>query len=366
LKRICKVCHSGNIEMIYSQGSLPVLQNRSYKAKEEARLALCADVDLALCMDCGFIFNASFQADRVVYDTSYNNNQSASQVFQDHLLEVAELLKRKGVLGQKIVEIGCGKGDFLRLLRQQGVKITGFDPTFEGYDKDVIKDYFSGKYAGELNADLIILRHVLEHIEEPFQFLTSVAEANQYQGGVYIEVPSFEWIVEHKAFWDIFPEHCNYFTNGFWGSIFSEYDHGFIFQGQYQYIFAQWGALRKVPQAPLKVKAPDLNGLKEFIYHYRHLVRARKDIIVWGAGAKGMTFVNLIDPDQQYISGLIDINKSKQGNFVGRTAHPIIGPEDIDSRAVSNVIIMNGVYKDEIRAALDGRKADLFVMGEGS
>ena len=43
----------------------------------------------------------------------------------------------------------------------------------------VIKEYYSEKYA-YLNAGLIVLRHTLEHIPKPFDFIKMIAKANNY------------------------------------------------------------------------------------------------------------------------------------------------------------------------------------------
>lgn len=113
-----------------------------------------------------------------------------------------------------------------------------------------------------------------------------------------------------------------------------------------------------------KVSAPDLSGLSGFIQWYCDFVKGHKDVLVWGAGAKGVTFANLIDPQRKYIAALVDINVHKQGRYIGGTGHPVIGPQDIGKNA-GEIIIMNGVYEKEIRTALNGTHANLHVMGEG-
>ena len=104
-----------------------------------------------------------------------------------------------------------GKGFFLNLLLDKGVDITGVDPTYEGDSERIIKDYYSDKYAN-LDAELIVLRHTLEHIPKPLEFIQMIAKANKYRGKIYIEIPTFDWIVANNSIEDIFYEHCNYFT----------------------------------------------------------------------------------------------------------------------------------------------------------
>lgn len=104
-------------------------------------------------------------------------------------------------------------------MKSNNLECVGFDPAYEGNDPAIIKDYFSEKY--KIDADVVILRHTLEHIANPYLFIQQIARTNNYKGHIFIEVPTFDWIVNKKAFWDIFYEHCNYFTQQTLGSIFS-------------------------------------------------------------------------------------------------------------------------------------------------
>lgn len=134
------------------------------------------------------------------YDDSYQNEQNYSQYFVDYLNEIVSYLIKNNFQDKKIVEIGCGKGWLTELLEKRGFKnIYGFDPAYEGVNPNITKDYFSEKYKS-INADLIILRHVLEHIENPYEFLQHIQNATSKDTKVLIEVPDFEWIVENWLF----------------------------------------------------------------------------------------------------------------------------------------------------------------------
>ena len=70
-----------------------------------------------------------------------------------------------------------------------------------------------------------------------------------------------------------------------------------------------------------------------------------------GAGAKGATFVNLVDPKREYISYLVDINPEKQERYVAKTGHSIISPKhiyDIKGKKIY-ILIMNDNYYKEIQ-----------------
>jgi hypothetical protein len=74
---------------------------------------------------------------------------------------------------------------------------------------------------------------------------------------------------------------------------------------------------------------------------------------IWGAGAKGATFCNVVDPDCEYIKCIVDITPEKQGKYIPGTGHPIVSPEFILSTNVETILLMNPNYHDENQRLLD-------------
>ena len=75
-------------------------------------------------------------------------------------------------------------------------------------------------------------------------------------------------------------------------------------------------------------------------------------LAIWGAGAKGATFANLIDPDCRRIDCVVDINPSKQGKFLPGTGHPIVDVRSLRPRGVTAAVLMNPNYRDECLSLL--------------
>jgi hypothetical protein len=75
-------------------------------------------------------------------------------------------------------------------------------------------------------------------------------------------------------------------------------------------------------------------------------------IVVWGAGAKGISFTQTLDPARDLIAALADINPGKQGRFIAVTGHPVVRPDDLPSLRPTHVVVMNPVYAREIELAM--------------
>jgi 2-polyprenyl-3-methyl-5-hydroxy-6-metoxy-1,4-benzoquinol methylase len=142
-----------------------------YNTKAEAVACLKGDVCLVEDQETGLIYNQTFCPDLVIYDTNYQNEQAVSQAFQRHLLSVAQIIQET-MGNQQLVEVGCGKGFFLEMLLERGVDIIGFDPTYEGANPRIKQSYF--ELHSTIEANGIIIRHVLEHIQDPFNFLMAL------------------------------------------------------------------------------------------------------------------------------------------------------------------------------------------------
>jgi len=104
----------------------------------------------------------------MIYDSNYNNEQSLSFQFRNHLNSVAEIIDK--YLGKaNIIEVGCGKGFFLEMLLKRGFGVTGFDSNYDGENPRVTKKYFEPSVMSTSRG--LVLRHVLEHIKNPVDFL---------------------------------------------------------------------------------------------------------------------------------------------------------------------------------------------------
>lgn len=335
--------------------SLPVLQNKVYPSPSSAMASPKGDMVLVQDDATGLVFNAAFDAGRVSYDADYQNEQAGSSVFRQHLDEVLSIIRRR-FPGFSLIEVGCGKGYFLDRLRRAGYEATGIDPAYEGDSPHVVKAPFSAALG--LSANGLVIRHVLEHIQNPVQFLKAIAHANGGRGSVYIEVPCFEWICARRAWFDIFYEHVNYFRAVDFQRMFGRiHEQGHVFGGQYLYVVADLASLRDPAdvRADRVVLPPDfLSGVDRC----KALARSTPGLkAIWGSSSKGVIFSHHLRMAGVDFDLAIDINPVKQDRYMAGTALKIVSPENALNMlpAGSLVFIMNSNYFDEIVAQSRGR-----------
>ena len=130
------------------------------------------------------------------------------------------------------------------MIEQSGYfKVKGYDASYDGNNKSIEKRYLNS--SDRIDADLVVLRHVLEHVPKPYDFL-AMLKTIFGQAKIYIEVPSYDWIVANKTFFDITYEHVNYFSQRALKQLFesSTTQHGLLFDDQYQYVISDlWNLL---------------------------------------------------------------------------------------------------------------------------
>ena len=331
--------------------NLPVLQNRVYNTQTEAMACVRGDIRLAQSPVHGIVSNTAFQPEKVIYDKNYQNEQGCSAIFTRHLNQVVSIIEKHGA-GKTILEVGCGKGTFTEMLHARNMPVTGIDPASEGNAPYVIREPFSPELG--LTGDVIVLRHVLEHIAHPFEFLKQVTTANGEKGLIYIEVPCLDWIMENHAWFDIVYEHVNYFRlpdfNRFFGKIIHS---GRFFGGQYIFVVAEiasFGLIDSVNSEAISAPSDFFSGLDDALDIIAQTPGRLH--VVWGAASKGTLFSLHLHRRGHIPDFAIDINPAKQDRYLPATGLQVLSPESAFERLRPGdvVFVMNPNYLDEIRS----------------
>ncbi len=342
---------------LFELAEYPVFQNRMYDTFDEARNCNRGSIRLVQDLRTGLVHNELFEPNLVVYDKQYQNEQGISSAFSSHLRNVASIVKEH-FSGLSLVEVGCGKGHFINCLRERGFHVVGFDPTYEGDDLTIRKEYFCEGHG--LKAEGIVLRHVLEHIPSPVSFLRSLAAATGGEGKIYIEVPCLDWILERKNWFDIFYEHVNYFRLSDFERIFRDVVYAErTFDGQYLSVVAELGSI----EAPVFTEDAACIFPRDFaasIDFFSNMIARQekgRSIGIWGAASKGVIFALTMERKGSPVQSIIDINPAKQGKYIPATGLRVLSPAfALEHLPKSSLIfVMNGNYRDEIADACQGK-----------
>jgi SAM-dependent methyltransferase len=341
-------------------------------------------IDLGLCPTCGFISNLSFDPALNEYNSQYEETQGFSQTFNAFHRRLAEdLIRRYDLLGKEVIEIGCGKGEFLSLLCEVGDnRGVGFDPSYvEGRAPApaagavrFIKDFYSEKYA-EFTADLVCCKMTLEHIQDTAGFVSTVRRSigDRRDTVVLFQVPDVGRILEEIGFWDIYYEHCSYFSKCSLGHLFAR--SGFEVVSQWLDYGDQYLMIEARPgRVGATVGAPDTRAITEGVEHFvrecdRQLASWRsllsnvgssgRRAVLWGGGSKAVAFLTTLGIRDE-VPYAVDINPHKHGTFLAGSGQEIVAPEFLKQYRPDLVILMNPMYRGEVSRSL----AELGVSAE--
>jgi SAM-dependent methyltransferase len=378
----CPVCDSADTFEFLRRDCVPVHQNLLLETAEAARALARGDLAMRLCAGCGFAFNTAFRPELLDYGRHYDNTQNWSPAFDAYVDGLVRDLVDGGVRGCRVVEVGCGKGTFLaKLVAWPGAGNTGhgFDPTYVGPDEALggrlrFERRFYDAACANVPADVVVCRHVIEHVPRPLELLRSVRAALAGSPGarVFFETPCLEWVLRRRVTWDFFYEHCSLFTAASLSAAltragFADIAVRHAFHDQYLWLEARApvGQVSNLPVDNGRLEtcptAREVAALARAFARedrrrrlgWEQLLRrltARGPVAVWGAGAKGVTFCNLLDPECRLLRCVIDVNPGKQGKFVAGTGHRIVGPASLRAEGVAAVLVLNPNYAAEVAA----------------
>ena len=241
----------------------------------------------------------------------------------------------------------------------------------------------------DANTQLILTRHVLEHLDAPREFLASLSDAaRSADAGLYVEVPNGLWTIRDLGIWDVIYEHCSYFTPSALRFGFESTGHDSTniseeFGGQFLAADSP-GSRATTLTAPTASSAEDVNepALRAAFTEARaRAVEGWSSVFadwrlsgrraaIWGAGSKTATFLNTIDTTD-VVACAIDVNERKHGRFIAGAGHEIVAPESLGESGlnahpsageIDSIIVMNPRYVQEIETMARKAGSDAEVL----
>jgi SAM-dependent methyltransferase len=379
----CPACSSNGTSAIYHGGLVPVHSCLLVADEKAAKHFPRGNLELALCHGCGFIFNQRFDPSLSAYSADYEETQAFSPLFREFISDLASRwIARYDLNGKTVVELGCGKGEFLvEMIRAGAGRGVGVDPGVhpERIPADVedritlVPGFFPEDYP-ELNADAIICRHTLEHIAPVADWMRTVRSAigTRIDAVILFELPDVRRVLQEGAFWDVYYEHCSYFSAGSLARLFRRtgfevvdvwpaYDDQYLIIEAKPVPVSQPAAQQFAIEDDIDAIAASANTFAtkhtEMIESWRERLHRVVDVggsgVIWGSGSKGVAFLAALGDESALIRAAVDINPFKHGKYMAGTGHQIIAPKELVGIQPDLVIAMNPAYLDEIGRDLD-------------
>jgi 2-polyprenyl-3-methyl-5-hydroxy-6-metoxy-1,4-benzoquinol methylase len=374
---VCPSCGGRMARPFYDVHEVPVHQVKLVRTRRAALNCTRGDIRMCFCPSCGFVWNAAFDAARMRYEDDYESTQAVSPTFNAfHERLARDLIGRFDLHGKRVVELGCGQGEFVTMLAEFGDNQGyGFDQVIRqpGASGKVtfIKDLYAEPYR-DLEPDFVCCKMTLEHVHDVSAFLRGLRRTvgDRPETVVFFMIPEITRILNLRAFWDIYYEHCSYWSPGSLARAFriagfdplqvwTDYD------DQYVLIAARPGAGKRAvlpnEEAPATLAAKvrsfsegvavDRARWRRWLDGLRH---TGQKTVLWGGGSKAVAFLTTLDI-RDGITHAVDINPRRNGTFIAGTGQQIVVPEFLAEYRPDVVIVMSPIYLPEITAQLDHR-----------
>jgi 2-polyprenyl-3-methyl-5-hydroxy-6-metoxy-1,4-benzoquinol methylase len=390
---VCPACGVVGAKSLFRIESVPI---HSTVLLDDAASALAyprRDLELALCRACGLIFNRLFDPSTVDYSPAFEESQHFSETFSAFARNLAgEIAERCGLgPGRRVLEIGCGKGEFLaELCRCSGCSGIGIDPSFRddrlGQERppelSFIVDWFGPRYH-HLVGDVVLCRHTLEHIGQVGTFIADIRQmiGKRHDVQVVFETPSALRILAEGAFWDVIYEHAAYFTPGsharlFRRSGFDVTELSLVYGDQYIVQYASPSQQQKNATALIEndlertvALAADFaaranESMRQWRATLAEAASEHRRLVLWGGGSKTVAFLTILGIGTSDVH-IVDKNPFKQGRYLPGSGHRVMAPRELVETPPDIVVAMNPVYRLEIQkdlAAL-GLSPTVIVVG---
>jgi len=268
--------------------------------------------------------------------------------------QFGRFVQKYSLAGKKVIEIGCGRGEYLSLMHKSGAEAYGLEYSEESVKHCVknglkVSKGFIQKSADRINGapfDAFFILNFLEHLPEPNSTLRGIYNNLTDEAIGLVEVPNFDMILRKKLFSEFISDHLFYFTmntlkialelNGFEIIECNEVWHDYIISA----IVKKRGKvdISHFYKYQAKLKAE----IEEYINRF-----GDKKVAIWGAGHQALAVISLINLGDK-IKYIVDSAPFKQRKYTPATHIPIVSPDAPNSDPVDAIIVMAASYSDEV------------------
>jgi hypothetical protein len=353
----CPACGFHVAVNFYDGGQAPLTTLAWPKSTAQAQAMAKLPLDFVRCVECGHVYNRSFRYADVPYSDKPNLMYNQGALWQAHLQETLQLILAKLPENPVVVEIGAGNGHFLKALARQkpGGRYIAFDPNGSLDNEEGLIEFYAELFEphthlGQYRPDLIMVRHMLEHLENPLAFVQALGFAADWEGlkpALFVEVPCIDRVFETGRTVDFFYEHNSHFTTTSLGRLLGR-SHAQLekiargYEEEVVYAYARLGH----GEAGLLIA----DNAKAF-YNQAHqmdqqvsaqlttLAHSGKRVAIWGGTGKAATFINRYGVDKARFPLVVDSDAEKAGTYVPGTGQVIHTPQALVKHPVEVIVI---------------------------
>jgi 2-polyprenyl-3-methyl-5-hydroxy-6-metoxy-1,4-benzoquinol methylase len=355
-----KVCHLCNAKLfpqaIMELDGIPK-SAQYFPTKTEFKKDSGIELKVYQCSSCGLVQLNIDPVDyfrEVITAASFSKKTRLSRFDQ-----MKGLVDRFDLSGDKILEVGSGKGDMLDILKEVGLDAYGIEASAESVEIGKLsgRNMIHG-YIGEMNKisgapfDAFISLNYLEHLPNPGTIIKNIYNNTSNNSVGFVTVPNLVYLLKTKCFYEFVADHLSYFTQetltyAFESNGFEVLESSIINEQNDIAVIVKKRKSLNISDGIKEVKSL-IQHLKEISEKYN---KQSKKIAVWGAGHRTLALLAL--SNLETIEYVVDSAKFKQGRYTPVIHTPIVAPGTLKEQLVDLVIVMvPGLYPGEVLKTL--------------
>jgi hypothetical protein len=338
---MCPACGYHVAAEFYHGGEQPLATLAWPATAAEARTMARLPLDFVRCVDCGHVYNSAFDYRAVPYSEKPYGMYNRGQIWSGYIRRVQAELDRMLPPSATVVEIGYGDGSFLTTLAERETEgaYIGFDPHGSEWNArsnlSFRQELFTpGRHIPELRPDLMVSRHVLEHLTNPLGFLQTInfaAASANVQVLMYFEVPCVDHAIARLRTADFYYEHNSQFTSQSFRRMLERsgveiHQIGFGYEGEVIHAFVRTkpaaSQLETAASSTVFLAAAE-GSRKTIALQLASLFISGRTVAIWGGTGKAAAFMNRHGIDALRFPIVIDSDPHKAGTFVPGTGQEI-------------------------------------------
>ena len=304
------------------------------------------------CENCGLIQLNNEPVD--YYKEVVRASGFSAEMQEYRKQQFKKFIKDYQLVGKKVVEIGCGKGEYLSILNTLEIDAWGIEYSTESVKicreigLNIIEGFVQGPEYKIKQApyDAFFIMSYLEHIPEINFFLKGIKNNLKIDGIGLIEVPNFDMIVEENLFAEFIPDHLYYFTESTLKRTLELNGFEIIDCKPVWYDYILSATVRNRQTTNLKFFEEAQKSMSRSINAFVQKFEPNK-VAVWGAGHQALALLSLAKLDGK-IRYVVDSAPFKQNRYTPASHIPIFAPSKLKEDPVDAVIVMGASYSDEI------------------